>query len=923
MQSDTTKKSLSNFSSVTQWVFLTAFYFLGGMLGHAGSFMSGEIALIWPPAGIAVAAILLFGYRFWPGVAAGALLFATISGKPIGFFTAATAFGNTISAIICAYLLEKAGFRKSMSRLRDATAFILLASAVGTAINAAFNVVGLCYSHLLSWNDLFPALLDWWVPNALGTLLVAPLILGWVARTQIPWNATRVLELGLCITGLGLSCAVSFDSWIFHGLKNYPMAFLPFPFLVWAALRFEQRGGATAVAIVAGCAIAELHHQHGPFYTGNETTSLILIGCYIGVGSCLTLLLSSGAMERDDAHRRLAISEKQYRGVVEDQFDLICRFRPDGMLTFVNDAYCHFSEKTRDQLIGTNYFEELAEQDRDIPLSIFRALLPEHDHVSFDNRTFLQDRILWQHVTARALFDDSNQITEFQAVIQDVTERKESEERLKAVLENMMVGVIVVSPPGRISSINPAAEAIFSHQSAALVGQSITTLFSASDAAIFEDHISRHNPLGQTKYLELGALTPSGQVIPIEIAVTETTVSWFHLQIILVRDITERKQLEMQAQKMEAIGRLTGGIAHDFRNLTQAVLGYTDLLLQRMTAHDANREIVSQVQRSVEQANSLTRQLLGFSRKRVVERKVVSLNAVITDMNKLLKRVVGEMIRLTISLTDAPPCVHADPGQLQQILMNLAINARDAMAGAGELKIETAIVELLENNTPHRKPGSYAILRVEDTGCGMHPEVLARIFEPFFTTKDQNQGTGLGLSIVQDIVQLSGGEITVDSTPGRGTIFTIYLPLAPTPAAQQAGAALALPTKTAGSETILLVEDEELVRMMLYEVLTAKGYNIIAVGDGMAALELSQSHDGPIDLLITDLMLPELPGWQLADRIAKSRGPTPVLFMSGYTSEEIAQKTKGRPGMDFLQKPFANDALLQKVRHILDTKLPK
>jgi two-component system cell cycle sensor histidine kinase/response regulator CckA len=926
MEADTRHdKNAASLSLVTQSVLLTAVYFLGGLLGHAGSFMSGEVALIWPPAGIAVAAILLFGYRFWPGVAAGALLFSTISGKPLGFFTVATAVGNTISAITCAHLLGIAGFRNSISRLRDATAFILLAAAIGTAINAAFNVVGLCYSNLLSWNDMFPALLDWWVPNALGTLLVAPLLLAWASPSRIQWKGKRLLELGLCVAGLGLSCAISFDSWLFHGLKNYPMAFLPFPFLVWAALRFEQRGGATAAAIVAACAIIELHQHRGPFFTGNEITSLMLIGCYIGIASGLNILLAGSAMERDEAHRLLSISEKQYRGVVEDQFDLICRFKPDGTLTFANDAYCRSTEKTRKELIGSNYFEELSERDREIPLAVFHALLPERDHVSFDNRTFLHDRILWQQVTVRALFDDDNEISEFQAVMQDVTERKESEERLKAVLENMMVGVIVVSPPGHISSINPAAERIFSRKAAELVGQPTSTLFSISDAAVFEEHLSKSRGLRtQTKFLELGALAPNGQTMPIEVAVTETTVCRFQMQIILVRDITERKQLEMQSQKMEAIGRLTGGIAHDFRNLTQAVLGFTDLLLQRMPAHDGNREIVTQVQRSVEHANSLTRQLLGFSRKRVVERKVVGLNNVVADMNKLLKRVIGEMIRLDISLTDAPAYVHADAGQLQQIVMNLAINARDAMAGTGELKIQTAVVELDEDadDGSHLKAGSYATLRIEDTGCGMHPEVLARIFEPFFTTKDANQGTGLGLAIVQDIVQLSGGEIAVDSTPGRGTSFTIYLPLAPAPAVEVV-TPVAIPTKTGGTETILLVEDEELVRMMLVEVLTAKGYNVLANGCGMSALAESHSYQGTIHLLITDLMLPELPGWQLADRIAKTRGATPVLFMSGYTSEEIAQKTKGRHGIDFLQKPFNNEALLIKVRQILDSKLPR
>ncbi|MDB6057596.1 MAG: Histidine kinase, partial [Verrucomicrobiales bacterium] len=681
MHLDKKHGNLSNLSSVTQWVLLTAFYFIGGLLGHAGSFMSGEVALIWPPAGIAVAAILLFGYRFWPGVAAGALLFSTISGKPIGFFTVATAFGNTISAITCAYLLDVAGFRRTISRLRDATAFILLASAVGTAINAAFNVVGLCYSDLLSWNDIFPSLLGCWVPNALGTILVAPLIIVWATPFRVHWNSKRAIELVACAGGLIASCAIAFNSWLVDGLHNYPMAFLPFPFLVWAALRFEQRGGTTAVAIVAASAVAELLKHRGPFFTGNDVTSLMLIGSYIGVASCLSLLLAGGAMERNDAHRRVAASEKQYRAVVEDQFDLICRFHVNGTLTFANDAYCRFFGKPREQLVGTNYFEDLSEQDREIPLAVFSSLTPERDHVWFDNRTFLDDKILWQQVTVRALFDEDNEIEEFQAVMQDITARKESEERLRAVLDTMMMGVVVVNPPGTISSINPAAERIFTRRVEDVVGQPVSTLFSASDIAIFEEHVSKPSRRGETKYFELGAISSNGKILPIEVAITETTVSRLQMQIILVRDISERKQLEAQSQKMEAIGRLTGGIAHDFRNLTQAILGYTDLLIQRMPPRDANREAVSQIQKSVEQANALTRQLLGFSRKRIVERKVVSLNAVVGDMDKLLKRVVGEMIRLNISLTNAPAYVHADGGQLQQIIMNLAINARDAMAG--------------------------------------------------------------------------------------------------------------------------------------------------------------------------------------------------------------------------------------------------
>lgn len=923
MQSDR-RKPASRLSALTQLVLLTAIYFLGGLLGHLGSFMSGEVALIWPPAGIAVAAILLFGYRFWPGVAVGALLFATTSGKPFGFFTFATAIGNTISAVTCTYLLDVCGFRKSMGRFRDAAVFIIPAVALGTTINALFNVVGLCYAGLLSWNDMFPASVAWWVPNALGTLLVAPLILGWARPFRLQWNTKRAIELVTCAAGLAISCDFSFGSWVFHGLRNYPMAFLPFPFLVWAALRFEQRGAVTATAIVAACAIAELQKHRGPFYTGNEITSLVLMGSYIGVGSCLTLLLAGGAMERDEADRRLAASEKQYRGVVEDQFDLICRFLPDGTLTFVNSGYCRFAGKTREELIGSNYFPDLREEDREIPLSVFRSLTPERDHVSFDNRTFIEDKIFWQQTSVRALFDDNNEIVEFQAIMQDITARKESEERLKAVLETMMMGVVVVNPPGTISSVNPAAERVFSRKADDVIGQPITSLFSTSDAAIFEEQVSNPAPRGQTKYFELGALQPDGKTLPIEIAVTETTVSRLRMHIVVVRDISERKQLEMQSQKMEAIGRLTGGIAHDFRNLTQAILGYTDLLIQRMPPLDANRETVGQIQKSVEQANLLTRQLLGFSRKRVVEHKVVCLNAVVNDTSKLLKRLIGEMVRLTISVSETPTYVHADSGQLQQILMNLAINARDAMAGTGELTIRTAPFEVhYKAAVGNLKPGKYATMQVEDTGCGMHPEVLARIFDPFFTTKDPGQGTGLGLSIVRDVVQLSGGEILVESIPGRGTTFTIYFPLVPMPTAPAQIKAAPVPTVINGNETIMIVEDEELVRSMLVEVLNAKGYHVLAAGDGMAALALSQSYQGTIHLLVTDLMLPGLPGWQLADRVAKARGPVPMLFMSGYTSEEVSEKAKGRSGIEFLQKPFGNEALLVKVRQMLDAKIPK
>jgi len=373
---------------------------------------------------------------------------------------------------------------------------------------------------------------------------------------------------------------------------------------------------------------------------------------------------------------------------------------------------------------------------------------------------------------------------------------------------------------------------------------------------------------------------------------------------------------------MEAIGRVTSTVAQDFTKVNQAVLRCTDLLLRRMCPTDTNRETVSQIQKSIEQANTLTRQLLGLSRKRAIERKVVSLNNIVNETNSLLKRVVGELVRLTVSLSEKPVFTEADPTQLQQILINLATNARDAMGGTGELKIETNIADFTDAFCPGTlKPGSYVVLRVTDNGCGMHPEVLAKIFEPFFTTKDPSQQTGLGLSTVQDIVQLSGGDIVVYSTPGRGTTFTIFLPAVAPPFPMPDRDAITIETaskQNTGTETILLVEDEELVRTLLADVLKKEGYHVICAIDGMQALNIARTLEGPLDLVVTDLMMPELPGWQLVDRLSKSRGELPVLFISGFTNDEIAHRTTNRPGVDLLQKPFSSEIFLAKIRQMLD-----
>src|ERR1035437_8369519 len=346
---NTKSKSGPGLTTLTRVVLLVALYFLGGLLGKQASFLSGSVALVWPPAGIALAAILLFGYRFWPGVAVGAVLFSFMNGLPLGFFTFGTALGNTMGAIVCTFLLRRIiNFDNAMERTRDVAGYIGLACFLGTTVNAAFNVVSLVYAGTVAWSALFSTILEWWVPNALAGLVVAPFLITWATPSALRWHPRLVVEAAVCGTGLVAGTLISFHSWFVYGIQNYPLAYLPFPFLVWGALRFGQHGATAGTLLVSAPAIYSLLHGTGPFVTHIEKDSLMLMGSYIGILAVTNMLLAAAAAESRAAERALSKSEKRFRAVVEDQTDLICRFKPDGLLTFVNEAFCRFHGKRSD-----------------------------------------------------------------------------------------------------------------------------------------------------------------------------------------------------------------------------------------------------------------------------------------------------------------------------------------------------------------------------------------------------------------------------------------------------------------------------------------------------------------------------------------------------------------------------------------------
>jgi len=505
---------------------------------------------------------------------------------------------------------------------------------------------------------------------------------------------------------------------------------------------------------------------------------------------------------------------------------------------------------------------------------------------------------------------------------------RRSEVNFRSLVTNAPYGIFRCDATGTLLSANPALVSMLGCSSTSeLVGRNLASLYADSQqwftvADYFRSSQRFNGLIADWVRQDRQPLTVSlyGRAIR-----DEDKSVLFEL---FAEDVTEYRALEQQlrhAQKMEAVGRLAGGIAHDFNNLLMVISGYGEFLLERIGQDPAVRGPAQEIAKAASRATALTRQLLAFSRKQMLTPKVLDLNAIVTDNLKMLTRLIGEDIDLVMIPGSSLGMVKADPGQVEQVIMNLAVNARDAMPKGGKLTIETANVSLDENYARGHAPaapGDYIMLAVSDTGMGMDTETQTHIFEPFFTTKGP-KGTGLGLSTVYGIVKQSGGYIWVYSEPGRGTSFKVYLPrVAATEEAISAQPPAAIPEVARGNETILLVEDEATVRQLTRDYLRTQGYNVLEAADPAVALQLAISHKGPIHLLLTDVIMPGMNGRELAQQMGSVRSETRVLYMSGYTENAIGHNGMLEPGINLLQKPFTLPALKAKVREALDTSIP-
>ena len=499
------------------------------------------------------------------------------------------------------------------------------------------------------------------------------------------------------------------------------------------------------------------------------------------------------------------------------------------------------------------------------------------------------------------------------------------EERFRALVEHSADAIALLDRTGTLIYASHSTERVLGYQAEEVLGRHALDLIHPDDVpAVAGRLLELQDRPGAAVVMEARYRHKDGSWRYGECSVANRLSDAAVRALVLnYREITERRRLEeqlRQAQKMEAVGRLAGGVAHDFNNVLTAIFGYADLLTEELPEGHQARGDLDEIRKAAQRASTLTRQLLAFSRQQVLQPMVLSLNDLVADVQNMLVRLVGEDVEVRLSLSPDAGNVRADAGQLQQVLLNLVVNARDAMPTGGKLLLETANADLTEQYAELHQPvipGRYVMLAVSDTGSGMDAETKARIFEPFFTTKEQGRGTGLGLSTVYGIVKQSGGYVWVYSEPGRGTTFKLYFPRVDAPAEIPAP-----PRETAtltGTETILVAEDDDMLRPLAKGLLQKLGYTVLEAENAERALDLARARTGPIHLLVADVVMPGASGRELARRLAHTRPDTRVLYVSGYTDDAIVHHGMLEPGLNFLQKPFTPGALARKVREILDT----
>jgi PAS domain S-box-containing protein len=750
----------------------------------------------------------------------------------------------------------------------------------------------------------------------------------WVLLTGWWMVATILVALsgGIHSVGVGLFVPlIVFSGWLFG--KRAVLCAAGLFFGMTLALALFEEYGVTLPRYFPGSPLAIW--SVFLLASGQLIVSLILV--YGAFGAALALARER-AVELSKLAAALQESEDRLRTIVEAAPDAILILNSAGRIVEVNDAATRQLGYTRQELLKLGVADFVAEEFRERAKSRF----PEMEtRAPYESRHLRKDgiEVPVELNTRRIMYAGEPALL---AIGRDISERKKaelalqvSEARFRVLTEDAPIA-ISISRDGKVLYGNPMYMRMFGLRGPEDLRDRLTldSIAPQCREVVRERAIRRAQGMAVPREYEAIGLRLGGSEFPVLVSVSTMQFAEGPAVVAFITDLTEpkraqeeRERLEQQfrqAQKLESIGRLAGGVAHDFNNLLTVINGYAEMGLGMLSDGGAVHDCLAEVRKAGERAAGLTHQLLAFSRKNVLEPQYVDLNELIQDSYKMLRRVVGEDIEIVTDL-DRPGQVLADPGQLNQILLNLVVNARDAMPSGGRLTLRTTRLELDQATAarfPGAAPGPYAMVEVVDTGIGMTEDVQQKIFEPFFTTKPKGAGTGLGLSTVYGIVQQSGGWIGVESQPGQGSTFRFGFPRrarsgSGSPCVEEEAAQLE------GSESVLVVEDQDDVRRLVVAVLQEYGYQTIEASSGDEALAIVESHDGPIQLMLTDMIMPGMTGKQTAEQLRLKRPSMKVLYMSGHADEAISRKGGLESGIDYIAKPFTPEVLLRKIRSVL------
>ncbi len=917
-----------------EFLVIAAAYVVFGVLRLVFPFTAHGASWIWLPSGVALAVLLLRGRNRWPAIAVGAFIASYLT-DAIVWSAVVAAIYAPCEALLATVIIERGGrFDRALGSVSSVIRLFLGALAAG-AVTAAIGAWNLSTATGRSSDQYALTWVVFFIGDVLGMAVVAPPLLVWGGQRVHFKGARRRVEFAALLGAAFLVGTLVFAEATWPASIVLPVAYLSFPLMVWSAFRFGQPGVTAVTAVLGTLALSGSARGLGPFVHAISRSEALLLAGFMTVVSVTALILASLVQERQRAQADQRSMESRFRAFMQFSPAIAYMKTSDGRYVFGNEAWARQFQSTVEALLGRTDYDlwPKATADR-FHGSDLQALGSGEPMELTEMGPGLDGSPHWWTTLKFPVTQDGGGEL-IGGITIDVTPRmraeqalRASEDRYRSLVELAGSVIVVVDDEGRIVEFNRAAEAFFGRRrtevlnsdfSGTLVPEAWREPVAADFASIRQGHALRER--------EIDLPMPDG---------SRRSFLWNGSRLvdggngqgsilIIGQDISELRRLETQlllSQRMEGIGRLAGGIAHDFNNLLTAILGHAEMARTDVAPEDPAQSNIAEITRAAQRAADLTRQLLAFARRQIIEPRIVDLNGLVLNVDRMLRRLLGEDVELETAAEPALWRVRIDPGQFEQVLVNLAVNARDAMPEGGRLTIETSNVVLDEEFARHHTTvhaGPHVLLAVSDSGMGMDADVLAHIFEPFFTTKEVGKGTGLGLATCYGIVKQNRGSIWVYSEKGLGTTFKIYLPRAEEAVEPREVAEPRHAAAQRGSESVLLVEDETIVRDLAAAALRRQGYQVTTASTGVEALDLTRQALRPFDVLVTDVVMPQMGGLPLAERLRVEYPDLKVLFISGYTENTITRDGVLTPGMTLLQKPFTPGQLVQRVRDLIDS----